>query len=70
MTIMVNDNVDKGGDHMNRLTKIIIAALVITAFAAVGNSDFEEAQRQADQYKLDVCAGYHPNYEQREIDCD
>lgn len=55
---------------MNRLTKIIIGVCVIAAFAAVGNSDFEEAQRAAEQYAIDVCAGHHPDYDQRGIDCD
>lgn len=55
---------------MNRLTKIIIGVCVIAAFAAVGNSDFEEAQRAAEQYAIDVCAGHHPDYDQRGIECD
>jgi len=54
------------------MKKLKIGAAVVALFACLwfaGNADIEEAQRQADEYSRNVCAGAWPDYKNRSPVC-
>lgn len=55
---------------MNRLTKILLAITVITAFVFVGDVDYQNEIAQADSYTYNVCNGFHPDYDNRSPSCE
>jgi hypothetical protein len=55
---------------MNTYQKIILAAALTSAFIWLSNDEFNHELQQAEQYKLDVCAGLIPDYQNIEPTCE
>lgn len=54
---------------MNLFFKAIAAVLIIGAFAFAGDADYQNEVEQARIYAHNVCSGYHPDYDQKNPDC-
>jgi len=55
---------------MNTYQKIILAAVLTSAFVWLSNDEFSHELQQAEQYNQDVCAGLIPDYENIEPTCE
>ena len=55
---------------MNTYQKIILAAALTFAFAWVSSDELEHDIKQAAQYRLDVCAGRMPDYDNIRPNCE
>jgi len=55
---------------MNTYRKIILAAALTCAFAWVSSDELNHDIKQAEQYKLDVCAGLMPDFKNIRPNCE
>jgi hypothetical protein len=55
---------------MNRLTKISIAVAVVAALLWISTSDYNHEVETFNQYVEDVCAGYHPDFNNVQPKCE
>jgi hypothetical protein len=55
---------------MNRLTKISIAVAVVAALLWISASDYNHEVETFNQYVEDVCAGYHPDFNNVQPKCE
>jgi hypothetical protein len=57
---------------MNKTSKryaVAIALVLIYAVAKVGTMDHQDAELAGEHYRAMVCAGYWPDYDNRQPDC-
>ena len=55
---------------MNTYQKITIAAALTCAFAWVSSDELDHELKQAEQYRLDVCTGSMPDYDNIKPNCE
>ena len=55
---------------MNTYQKITIAAALTCAFAWVSSDELKHDIKQAEQYRLDVCAGLMPDFKNIKPTCE
>ena len=55
---------------MNTYQKIILAAALTFAFAWVSSDELAHDIKQAEQYRLDVCTGSLPDYNDIKPNCE
>jgi hypothetical protein len=55
---------------MNRLTKISIAVAVVAALLWISSEDYNHEVETFNQYVKDVCAGYHPDFNNVQPNCE
>ena len=55
---------------MNRLTKISIAVAFVAALLWISSEDYKHEVETFNQYVKDVCAGYHPDYDNVQPNCE
>ena len=55
---------------MNRLTKICIAVAFVAALLWISNEDYNHEVETFNQYVENVCAGYHPDYDNVQPNCE
>ena len=55
---------------MNTYQKIILAAALTCAFTWVSSDELEHDIKQAAQYRLDVCTGSMPDYDNIRPNCE
>ena len=52
------------------MNPLLLLPVLIVAVLVTGTDDYAEEVAQAEQYRADVCAGFMPDYQQIEPDCN